>query len=451
MMKEKKTKNEYKTKLQDVDGVNKIPVETWLATGIISISVIIAGVFSYVEYSRYGYSVGGIVIYTCCAIGGLILSIRFIKDKIQKRIFWENSIAMKMFKTIEYIKEGYRNSNGKIMNMFFAKMTLLSVAIAYVGYQVIIHLYWKSSIVMNYFYLNLWAVIISILVILVTIRIGADVNVIAKARKELYKGNFDHSIDVTLIIWPLKKSANDLNSIGVAIGVAVEDKLKSERLKTTLLTNVSHDIKTPLTSIINYTNLMNDEKTKSKKMAEYIEVLLRQSNKLKKLTEDLIDASKATSGVMEVNLMEMDVETILTQIVGEYKEKLEEAGLEVILSAPQKSAKIMCDDRLITRVLENLFSNICKYSMEGTRVYINSIVKDKRVYMSFKNISKIPLNITPEELKERFIRGDESRTEEGNGLGLNIADNFTKIQNGILDIEIDGDLFKATLSFVTEA
>ncbi len=447
-MKENILKKEENAGLEKTDGIDKIPIEIWLVTGMISFVGIVLGVYDFAGYYYFGFSTGAIAIYFTIFALVLAASIHFIKDKIKKGLFWQNSIIKWTLRSIEYTKEGYRNKEGKISNLFLAKMILLCWAVALIGFQIILNLRLSDTFFV--------ALVLLVGAILVIFRIGADINSVRKAREEIAKGNFGYKIDVKSVMFPLRKSATELNSIGEAISLAVEEKLKaveeklkSERLKTTLITNVSHDIKTPLTSIINYANLMDKEKTKNKQMAEYIEVLVRQSNKLKKMTEDLIDASKASSGAMEVNLMEMDVETILTQTVGEYKESLEEAGLEAILTAPKESARIMCDDRLITRVLENLFSNICKYSMEGTRVYISSYIEGEQVYMSFKNISKVLLNITPEELKERFIRGDESRSEEGNGLGLNIADSFTKIQNGKLDIDIDGDLFKATLSFAT--
>ena len=221
--------------------------------------------------------------------------------------------------------------------------------------------------------------------------------------------------------------------------------MKSERLKTELITNVSHDIKTPLTSIVNYVDLLKKEDL-PERAREYLAVLDRQSSRLKKLTEDLVEASKASTGNMSVSLQPLVVNEIILQAVGEYDEKLTAGKLEVIVSTFEGNLTAMADSRLLWRVLDNLLSNVCKYAMAGSRVYIDLGRNEGRVVLSMKNVSRDRLNISPDELMERFVRGDASRHTEGSGLGLNIARSLMELMGGTFSIAVDGDLFKAELT-----
>ena len=244
-----------------------------------------------------------------------------------------------------------------------------------------------------------------------------------------------------------KKHADNLNAVSDAVTIAVEDRLKSERMKTELITNVSHDIKTPLTSIINYASLIGETDPADPKMSEYSEVVVRQSEKLKRLIEDLVEASKASTGNLEIVPAPLDCCTFVSQTAGEFKEKLESNGLILVTSAPEDNVMIMADGRRMMRIYDNLMNNICKYSQPGTRVYLTLEVRDGKAITTFKNTSSAELNISADELVERFVRGDQSRNTEGNGLGLSIAKSMTELQGGTFDISIDGDLFKVTLSF----
>jgi len=226
-----------------------------------------------------------------------------------------------------------------------------------------------------------------------------------------------------------------------------EEKMKSERLKTELITNVSHDIKTPLTSIINYTDLLKKENIETEPVKGYIEVLDRQSERLKKLINDLLEASKAASGVTETKIMEFDAEVLLNQAIGEYQDKLESANLSTVVTMPEGPVMIKADGRHLWRVFDNILGNTVKYAEPGTRVYMDLIKNGSDVKIIFKNISAGQLNITGEELMERFVRGDSSRNTEGSGLGLSIARSLMELMNGTLKINIDGDLFKAELGF----
>ena len=245
----------------------------------------------------------------------------------------------------------------------------------------------------------------------------------------------------------LKKHEENLQSIQSGIQKAVDEQTRAERMKTELITNVSHDIKTPLTSIVNYVDLLEKEDIQPEKAKEYVDVLHRQSARLKKLTEDLVEASKASSGCLPVHLARTDVNVLLSQLAGDYLEKLEAAQLEPVFHPAPSQPKIQADGQLLSRVLGNLFSNICKYAMPGTRVYFESSANAGIVTITFKNISKYELNIPAEELMARFVRGDRSRHTEGSGLGLSIAQSLTELQGGAFRIEIDGDLFKAVVTF----
>ena len=248
----------------------------------------------------------------------------------------------------------------------------------------------------------------------------------------------------------LKKHEENLQNIRTGIQKAVDEQTRAERMKTELITNVSHDIKTPLTSIVNYVDLLEKEDIQPEKAKEYVDVLNRQAARLKKLTEDLVEASKASSGTLPVHLALTDVNVLLSQLAGDYLEKLEAAHLEPIFHPAPSQPEIQADGQLLSRVLGNLFSNICKYAMPGTRVYFESVADEKAVSITFKNISKYELNIPAEELMARFVRGDRSRHTEGSGLGLSIAQSLTELQGGTFRIEIDGDLFKAIVTFPRE-
>lgn len=270
--------------------------------------------------------------------------------------------------------------------------------------------------------------------------------ILRKGAKSLAEGDLSAQIETKYLVADLKAHGKDLNNIGCAVAKAVEERLKSERMKTELITNVSHDIKTPVTSIINYSDLIQKESDPDK-IKEYAEVIERQSAKLKNLVEDLVEASKASTGNLEMQLMPTDVGVLLMQAVGEYEKRLKDAGLEMIINCPDEQIMIMADGRRMWRVFDNLLNNICKYSLSGTRVYLTMENKGKEVCITFRNTSRDALNIAPEELLERFTRADASRHTEGNGLGLSIAKSLTQLQNGKLELAIDGDLFKAVLQF----
>ena len=254
-------------------------------------------------------------------------------------------------------------------------------------------------------------------------------------------------IDTKHMAGDFKAQADDLMHIRDGLSRAVDERMKSERLRTELITNVSHDIKTPLTSIINYVDLLSHEELPEGNAAEYIAVLQRQSARLKKLTDDLVEASKASTGNLPVSLEQLDLGVLVDQIQGEYVDRLTGKKLELIVTKPDKPVLVQADPRHLWRVLDNLITNILKYAMPGTRVYLSLEHDDNSPTLYLRNISTEPLNVRPEELTERIVRGDSARSTEGSGLGLAIATSLCKLQNIGMNLAIDGDLFKVTLTF----
>lgn len=259
-------------------------------------------------------------------------------------------------------------------------------------------------------------------------------------------GDMEHRVDTAHMPRDLKLQAEDLNNISVGLAGAVDEKMKSERFKAELITNVSHDLKTPLTSIINYVNLLKTTDQTDPTAQEYIEVLDRKSQRLKKLTEDLVEASKASTGVLSVNREKIGMAQLISQAMGEWEERLQDRKLTVVTNLPEGETWVYADGRHLWRVIDNLLSNCAKYAMEGTRVYLDLSRGKGQVCLSIKNISREALNIPAQRLMERFVRGEESRTTEGSGLGLSIARSLTELQGGQFDLAVDGDLFKASVT-----
>ena len=264
--------------------------------------------------------------------------------------------------------------------------------------------------------------------------------------KTIAGGDLEYQIDTRRMPYDLRLQAEDLNNISAGLSAAVDEKMKSERFKAELITNVSHDLKTPLTSIINYVDLLKTTDQADPKAAEYIEVLDRKSQRLKKLTEDLVEASKASTGVLSVNREKIGMGQLIDQAMGEWEEKLTGRKLTLVTNLPEGETWVYADGRHLWRVIDNLLSNCAKYAMEGTRVYLDLERGKGQVALSVKNISREPLNVPAERLMERFVRGEESRSTEGSGLGLSIARSLTELQGGTFDLAVDGDLFKAIVT-----
>ena len=267
---------------------------------------------------------------------------------------------------------------------------------------------------------------------------------INKEASEIVRGNYKKKIEKTGGLYD--GIVDNFNNIGSNLDLAIEDAVKSERLKTELITNVSHDLKTPLTSILNYSDLLSKEDNSEEEAREYARIINEKSNKLKVLIEDLFEVSKATSNNVELDRQELDFNSLVAQSIGEWEDKISENNIEIISNLPEEKVMLNLDGQKFSRVLDNLFSNISKYALENSRVYVD-LIDDDKVKLTIKNISKYPLNISAEELMERFTRGEKSRTTSGSGLGLSIASSFVRAHGASFDIDIDGDLFKVTIEF----
>ena len=291
------------------------------------------------------------------------------------------------------------------------------------------------------------AFIFDVVISIVVMYIAVTLQIIKKGGDKIASGDITHKIDTRYMVLDFKEFSENLNGIGKGLEAAVNEKMKSEMFKTELITNVFHDIKTPLTSIINYVDLLKKEEIENDTAQEYILTLERQSDRLKKLIEDLVEASKAATGNLAVNLAPCDIGVLLSQSIGEFDERFNNANVTPLLKKPEESVIIKADARHLWRVIDNLLNNICKYSQPETRAYIDVKAVNNKAVITLKNVSRYELNISPDELMERFVRGDKSRNTEGSGLGLSIAKSLTELQQGKMSIEVDGDLFKVTLEF----
>ena len=288
--------------------------------------------------------------------------------------------------------------------------------------------------------------VFNLIVVVAAAAVAAQWQRLRKSAAIIAEGDSSHRVDTSKMLPPLRAHGESINRMGEGVAAAVDEQMKSERMKTDLITNVSHDIKTPLTSIVSYVGLLKNEEIESETAREYIAVLDRQATRLGRLIEDLVEASKATSGSIRVQLADINLGELLEQAVSEYEMRLEDCGITTVLTVHEPHIAVTADGRLLWRVFDNLLSNVCKYALAGTRLYIDATVQGERAVVTFRNISAQQLNIPAEELMERFVRGDSSRTTGGSGLGLTIARSLTEAQDGRFSLEIDGDMFKAFVS-----
>lgn len=290
-------------------------------------------------------------------------------------------------------------------------------------------------------------IIVSCLFLFGFCSLAGELEVLRKGSKEFASGNLKYRIKAKSVLPATFEIAQNLNQMSEGMQHAIDEQIKSERMKSELITNVSHDIKTPLTSIINYVDLLKKEGVDENTAKEYLDILDQKSMRLKSLTEDLVEASKASTGNLAVELNRINAKEMLNQAIGEFKERFDTHRLEVIVEQPKTDVTVMADGRHMWRVVENMLSNACKYAMRGTRVYVDLYLEGENACIAVKNISGQRLNITEEELMQRFVRGDTSRNTEGSGLGLSIAKSLAELQGGDFQIHIDGDLFKAVALF----
>lgn len=413
------------------------------------IFMILLGVFLYyICWKTQWYFPGRIIVLTI--IGGLLLYLNLAY--IFKLIFIDKDNASKELKNKSFLLKIYE-SVLKLFALIRENFVYKHTAITVISFICVIVVFVGMACFMTFplsywlyepFYSALVVVFIfmAIGVIGYVLVIGKEVNKIKETTNNIVKGNYQNEL---LVSGPhiLREISKDLSNIQEGLESAIDNAVKSERMKGELITNVSHDLKTPLTSIINYVDLLSKDNISDEERKKYIGVLKEKSQRLKVLIEDLFEASKAASGAVELDIVELDPVALLRQTIGELEDKIEYSNLQVIKNIPEEKLLILADGKKTFRVFQNLLSNIIKYSMKGSRVYIDVEEDEDYVKIIFKNISESPLNVEAEELMERFKRGDASRTTEGSGLGLSIAKSLVELQDGEFNIEIDGDLFKA--------
>jgi len=379
--------------------------------------------------------------------------------RLKAHTFWKNSLCAILIrwcmKPLSWCGKVFRRGVQSIKHAWNDLMdygdTAWKTAAVFVGYLVVNTILWLLTKSLAYYrsilYTWLLMFIFNGLVGVGLVKKAAQRKRIRQGVTKLASGKLDHKLPLEELSGEEKKLAQEINQIGGGLKTAVEESLKNERMKTELITNVSHDIKTPLTSIINYVDLLKREHIQDPKIQGYIQVLDQKSQRLKTLTEDLVEASKASSGTLQMTREKIDFVELINQTTGEFSDRFAAVHLNLVTNIQETPAYIMADGRYVWRILENLYRNAEKYSMPGTRVYIEVFEKIGRVFFVMKNVSNAPLNIKAEELTERFIRGDVSRTTEGSGLGLSIAKDMTELMDGTFRVYLDGDLFRVTVSF----
>ena len=374
-------------------------------------------------------------------------------------LLWETASIMRRYgaKTL-WTNSIFKNAK-KFLNLYFSEKRLTMVVafiyFCFIGANLVI----LSGVYLSFYHGHgalKYIVGILLCVVLVVLDLWGfhymfhsawEMDKITEAVDNLSSGDTSYQIDTSLFSGKEKDLAENLNNISHGMEDVLQEQVKSERLKADLITNVSHDIKTPLTSIINYVDLIKREHIQDPKIQSYLSVLEQKSQRLKNLTEDLVEASKASSGNVKLEISDLNFTELVQQTGGEFEEKFAARRLDLVTHIPDGRLIIQADGRRLWRILENLYNNACKYAMEGSRVYVDLKEEDGMAVFTIKNVSESPLNIDASELTERFVRGDVARTTEGSGLGLSIAKNLTLLQKGTFDIIIDGDLFKALVAF----
>ncbi|MCM1387265.1 MAG: HAMP domain-containing histidine kinase [Bacillus sp. (in: Bacteria)] len=451
----KYTDEEGNTRIR-LSGFDKIPTEAALILGVCAALLIISGptyivtewtyIFSYADIYSTGFKIGAGVL---ALIADMIFCLFYYSliRRIKARVLWKNS----------YLKRIVRKCSKWMLDIYDNGSIVVRTWVPYA-----VFLLFNFLMIAMGLYTGIPAVLTILIALIIDMFVGAALYMDVKERQSIVKGiekiaegDFSYQVNQENMHGDNLVLAKSVNNIGKGIKNAVESSMKDERMKTDLITNVSHDIKTPLTSIINYVDLIKREEIDNERVRSYIKVLDEKSQRLKQLTDDLVEASKISSGTINLHFERINLVELLNQTIGEFSEKFEQKGLTTVMNVNTAGgAVIEADSRSIWRVMENLFNNIYKYTLENTRVYIiiNSVAKDsvqkqEMIELSIKNISAKELNCNPDELTERFIRGDESRTTEGSGLGLSIAKNLTEAQHGAFEIQLDGDLFKVILTF----
>ena len=416
----------------------------WLAGTIISGTLI--------ANSSLGYSHVVVTVIVICLICGtytmawFLIGYLSLVRRIKAGTLWKNSLIRKVLKWIgkcsgklaDFARAFSRNTAEKI------KVLLVGGAFLFLQFLIIGCVFSGAGV----FLLALMAVDVAVMIFAIRKADGQDR--IMDGLKKISDGELQYKIKTDTLTGKQKVMAEYINNIGGGLDAAVENSLKKERMQTELITNVSHDLKTPLTSIINYVDLMKRENPTDPKIQEYLRILDEKSQRLKVLTEDVVEASKASTGNIKLEMNDIDFVEMVQQVIGEFEEKFKEKNLTMMVHFTDEPSIIYADGQRMWRVLENVFGNVVKYAMEGTRVYAEISNRNKKVTFSLKNISAQSLNISADELTERFIRGDVARNTEGSGLGLSIAKSLTELQGGEFKLYLDGDLFKVMITFAAK-
>lgn len=426
-----------------VDGItlnwmDRIPFDLHLAVTGGALVYIILSVLSF----RHDTAVWILVAAVPVALIVTAISITFAA-RAKSGGWWRNTIIFRVLVLLKLIFLSLFKAIRRIVNSLpFIWVGIIAIAaLTIVEYLGLLCCYYVDEVFV------LW-IIYKLLTLPAFIYLMANLSTLERGGKRIAEGDTDYKINTAGMIIPsFRQHGENLNSIGIGMNKAIAESLKSERMKTELITNVSHDIKTPLTSIVNYAGLLRDAESEDK-LSEYIGVIEHHSQRLRKLIDDLVEASKASTGNMRVEAEPTDINLLISQSAGEYAERLAAAEIEAIYDCSEEGCIARVDGRLMWRVFDNLYGNACKYAQKGTRLYVSTRIVDGVIQIVFKNISATPLNVSGEELMERFVRGDRSRNSEGSGLGLSIAESLVRLQGGDFRIEVDGDLFKAIIDIV---
>ncbi len=407
---------------------------TVIAVWLIPLILFSSGVFGIANGGHYQidnayriFVVGGITAaYTCALfLTGYLSLVRRIKAKS----LWRNSILRSLC---------------VFARQLFGNLHAVRKAVVIFGLFIMVH--WITVLYRNLFFL-LFMLIGEAVIFVYMVRQAVGRQQIDTGVERIAGGEVDYKIPLEGMGNEQRSIAEKINSIGQGLDAALAESVKSERLKTDLITNVSHDIKTPLTSIINYVELLKQENFEDPKIQRYLEILEQKSQRLKTLTEDVVEASKVSSGNITLEYMNINLVEMIQQTSGEFEEKFQARNLKEVMTLPEQNVIIRADGRRMWRVLANIYNNAAKYAMEGSRIYADVYTSGGTAVFSLKNISEQPLNISADELTERFIRGDISRSTEGSGLGLSIARTLTEMQGGRFELYLDGDLFRVTITF----
>jgi len=430
-------------------GLNALPLDLYtVAVGLLAFGGVYL-VFNIVQYTEFSWMLAGLVVILAllvCLLPVVYIFAIAAQVKAKDHFWWRRSaigfVLIRIFRGLRWCARGICQVCRMIPVIWQWLLTALLMPLVPALLLIFATASYGLARVM-FTLMFLGSLLLDVCIVLYG---GWCFGTILKGAKRMAAGDLDTKIDTKYLFGSFRDCADQLNALSAAAMVAAREQMKSERMKTELITNVSHDIKTPLTSIINYVDLLQKPHT-DEEGEQYLEVLSRQSARLKKLIEDLMDMSKASTGNVHAEITKVDAAEAVHQALGEFADKLESIHLIPVFRQPENKVEMLADGRLAWRVMSNLLSNVVKYAMPGTRLYVDVAKVEEEVMISFKNISAEPLNITAEELMERFVRGDASRNTEGSGLGLNIARSLMEVQGGSLQLLVDGDLFKVTLLF----